>query len=78
MQLKPHLQRPIEKSHLFETLTGGPCCPIGPLSPGRPIGPWEAEKIAYCNTSNSGYHTQRATDFLVKAILRGPELPNVT
>lgn len=26
-----------KETSLFETLTGGPCCPICPLSPGRPM-----------------------------------------
>lgn len=37
MQMKTYFQQSIEKSPLFEILTGGPCCPIGPLSPGRPV-----------------------------------------
>lgn len=69
--MKTHFQQKIEKFHLFETLTGGPCCPIGPLSPGRPIWPWEGENTTYCNTGNSGCHAQWATDFLVKPILGG-------
>lgn len=66
-----YFQQSIEKSHLSETLTGGPCCPIGPLNPGRPTWPWEGENITYCCTGNSGCHAQWATDFLVKPILGG-------